>query len=409
MTPSIANTPISEVERADVLDALRSFALLGIFISHVPGFSGYEFMTPTEQASLDRFGIDAPLAALSEFLIRGKFFSLFSLLFGIGFAVQLDSAMRRGANFARHFARRLGVLFIIGMVHALIWYGDILKDYALIGLLLIVTARWTSSGTGRAAAFVFMLRAVWPLAVVALVAWAAPFERHADPAGNFFALTRAFDGADPIAMFAANLELLRLKALQMVYDGKAISVFGMFLLGAYIGKRRLYRDLSANTATLWRVFIACAVIGIFGNAILVPIHWTTPEYPPTAMWVVENVLFAVAVPAMTLAYACGFALLWQQPAGAFLRLTAPAGRMALTTYISQTLVGVFVFYGLGLGLSGTIGLAECIAFALVVFAVQCVVSAVWLSVFRFGPLEWIWRRATYGVPLPMFRHATAAA
>lgn len=409
MTQPAANAPIGEAERADVLDALRSFALLGIFISHVPGFSGYEFMTPAEQASLDSFGVDAPLTWLSEFLIRGKFFSLFSLLFGIGFAVQLESAMRRGANFARHFARRLGILFVIGMAHALIWYGDILKDYALIGLLLIVTARWTSLGTGRAAAVLLVLRAMWPLAVAALVIWLAPLERNADPAGNFFALTRTFDGADPAAMFGANLELLRLKALQMIYDGKALSILGMFLLGAYIGKRRLYRDLAANAATFRRVFAACAVIGILGNIALVPIHRATPDYPPTTMWVVEQVLFAVAVPTMTIAYASGFALLWQQGAGVLLRLLAPAGRMALTTYVSQTLVGVYVFYGLGLGLRGTIGLAECVAFALTVFAAQCVASALWLSVFRFGPLEWIWRRATYATPLAMLRRATVAA
>ena len=85
MTSRSVNVPISEDERADVLDALRSFALLGILISHVPGFSGYEWMAPGEQASLDRFGIDTSLAAISDFFIRGKFFSLFSLLFGIGF------------------------------------------------------------------------------------------------------------------------------------------------------------------------------------------------------------------------------------------------------------------------------------------------------------------------------------
>jgi uncharacterized protein len=409
MTTQSMNVPIADAERADVLDALRSFALLGIFISHVPGFSGYEWMSPTEQIARDRFGIDLPLAALSDFFIRGKFFSLFSLLFGIGFAVQLESAMRRGANFARHFARRLAILFVIGMAHALIWYGDILKDYALIGFVLLATARWTATGTGRTAAVVLFARALWPLLVVALVAWLAPLERSADPAGDFFALAQAFGAADLSALFSANLELLRLKALQMLYDGKAVSILGMFLVGAYIGKRRLYRDLATNAAALRRIFAVCAVVGVVGNAALVPIDWTTPEYPPTAMWVVEQVLFAVAVPAMTLAYASGFALLWQAWAGGPLRLLAPAGRMALTTYVSQTLIGVAVFYGVGLGLRGAIGLAECIAFALVVFALQCAASAVWFRLFRFGPLEWIWRRATYGTPLPMLRRVAVAA
>ncbi len=83
--------------------------------------------------------------------------------------------------------------------------------------------------------------------------------------------------------------------------------------------------------------------------------------------------------------------------------------MALTTYVSQTLICVAVFYGIGLNLHGSIGLAECMAFALAVFTLQCLVSAIWLSHFRFGPLEWIWRRATYGTKLPMLRRSVVAA
>ncbi|MCE9523054.1 MAG: DUF418 domain-containing protein [Alphaproteobacteria bacterium] len=409
MTSPALAMPIVDNERADVLDALRSFALLGILISHVPGFSGYEWMTQGEQASLDRFGIDAPLAAVEEFLIRGKFFSLFSLLFGIGFAVQLESAMRRGADFSRHFTRRLAILFVIGMTHALIWYGDILKDYALIGLLLILTARWSAAASAWAAASVLIQRALWPWAVFALVSGLAPLKQDANPADDFFALARAFEGTDAAAMFAANLDLVGLKALQMIYDGKAVSVLGMFLLGAYIGKRRLYRDLGSNATTFRRVLYLAAPIGILGNVALVPLHGMTPDYPPSTMWAVEQSLFAIAVPAMTLAYASAFALAWQHWSGGLLRLLAPAGRMALTTYVSQTLICAGLFYGIGLGRLGTIGLAECFGVAIAIFTLQCVVSAMWLSLFRFGPLEWLWRRATYGVPLPMLRRPTLAA
>jgi uncharacterized protein len=210
-------------------------------------------------------------------------------------------------------------------------------------------------------------------------------------------------------MFMANLELLRLKAMQIVYDGKAISILAMFLLGAYIGKRRLYRDLAGNASLLRRVFAVGLPVGIIGNALLVPLDAMTPAYPPTPMWVALQTLSAVVVPAMTLAYASGFALLWSSPSGSFLRALAPAGRMALTTYVSQTLVGISAFYGIGLGLHGTFGLVECVAFACAVFALQCIVSALWLSLFRFGPLEWLWRRATYGTPLPMLRRSAAMA
>jgi uncharacterized protein len=405
----VSGLPIAEAERADVLDALRAFALLGIFISHVPDFSGFEFMTEGQRAALDHFSLNKPLDAALHFFIQGKFFSLFSLLFGIGFAVQLDSAMRNGRNFARHFARRLAILFLIGSLHALTWYGDILKDYALIGLLLICTARWSTAAIGWAAMCVLVLRALWPIAAWAFVSQSPKSPAvGANPVGHFFELTQTFAGGDVTATFTANLELLRYKALQMLYEGKAISILAMFLLGAYVGKRGIYRDLRAFTPLLRRVCAVCAPIGIVGNALLVPIEATTPSYPPSPMWAFEQILFAVAVPAMTLAYASGFALLWSR-SSRFLSALAPAGRMALTTYVSQTLIGVSVFYGIGFGLHGALGLAGCVGFAVAVFVLQCLVSSIWLSAFRFGPLEWLWRCATYGTLLPMSRRAPALA
>jgi len=399
--------PISDAERADVLDALRGFALLGIFLSHVPDFSGFTFMSDVERAAGDRLGANELLDAALHFFIQGKFVSLFSLLFGIGFAVQLESAVRGSRNFARHFARRQAILLIIGLTHALIWYGDILKDYALIGLALIITARWTPAAVGLAAAAVLCLRVVWPLIMWAVLADTAPLATGADPAGRFSALAQTFAGADPIATFAANMELLRIKALQMLYDGKAVSILGMFLLGAYIGKLRLYRDLQTHSGLLGRVFVTCAPLGVIGNGLLAALGPVTPTFPPSPIWVAEQTLAAVAVPLMTLAYAAGFAWLWSKHDGSRLRTMAPAGRMALTTYVSQTLVGVIVFYGIGLGLHGSADLAICIAFALAVFVLQCATAALWLKHFRFGPLEWLWRRTTYGTPLPMLRRTQA--
>jgi uncharacterized protein len=396
--------PIADTERADVLDALRGFALLGILISHAPVFSGFEFLTHAQQATLDPLALNEPLDVALHFFIQGKFFSLFSFLFGIGFAVQLESAMRSGRNFAKHFARRLSILLLIGSLHSLIWYGDILKDYALIGLLLIVTARWSRAAIGLAAIVVLIVRALWPLAVWAFVAQSPTRpDVGADPVGRFSELAQTFAGSDPGALVNANLELLRFKSLQMLYDGKAVSILAMFLLGAYVGKRRLYRDLAEQTPLLSRAFTVCAPIGVVGNALLVHIEATTPDYPPSPMWVAQQALFAVAVPALTLAYASGFALLWTRRSGTLLRRLAPAGRMALTTYIGQTLIGVCVFYGIGFGLNGSLGLAGCVAFAVIVFALQCAIGTIWLGAFRFGPLEWLWRRATYGTPLPMLR------
>ncbi len=403
MTASSLAGPIKDGERADVLDALRGFALLGIFISHIPDFSGHSFMTPMQQAALDRFGLDAPAALLQDFLIRGKFYSLFSLLFGIGFAVQLESAGRRSANFVHHFVRRLAGLLLIGLIHACFWYGDILKDYALIGLVLLLLRRSSVKTIAFAAAFVFLLRLVWPLIISALLAHHSA-SSDGDPDGSFTALTRAFDSRDLSVMFAANLDLVRLKALQMIYDGRAISVLFMFMLGALIGRLGIYRDVSTHRKLLRATFWICAPIGVIGNAVLTPLHAATPDFPPTGMWVVEDILYAIAVPAMAIAYASGFAWLWSGGSRAILRWLAPAGRMALTVYVSQTLIGITLFYGVGLGLRGQIGLVEGTLLAMAIFAAQCAIAALWLRWFRFGPLEWLWRRMTYGAPIALLRN-----
>jgi uncharacterized protein len=401
--PGNAASPIKDSDRADVLDALRGFALLGIFISHIPDFSGHSFMTPVEQAALDRFGLDGAAAMVQDFLIRGKFYSLFSLLFGVGFAVQLESATARGGDFVRHFARRLTILFLIGLIHASLWYGDILKDYALIGFVLVLLRRSSATMIAGAAALVFALRLVWPLIVSALLSLLWPVSSGADPGGSFAALTRAFDSADPSAIFLANLELVQIKALQMVYDGRAISILAMFLLGALIGKLRLYRNLPAHRDVFRNAFWICAPIGVIGNAMLTPLHAATADFPPTGMWVIESVLYAIAVPAMAISYASGFAWLWSQRWRSPLRWLAPAGRMALTTYVSQTLIGVALFYGVGLGLRGQVGLIAGTMLAIAIFAGQCALAALWLRFFHFGPIEWIWRRATYGAPIALLR------
>jgi uncharacterized protein len=392
-------------ERADVLDALRGFALLGIFVTHMADFSGYSFLPPDERHVLDRFGLDGPLAAFAEFAVRGKFLSLFAFLFGIGFAVQIDSADRRGADFNRHFIRRLAGLFAIGLLHACVWYGDILKDYALIGLALLLTARWRLSVLARAALAVLLLRFIWPLAVWAFLPIAATFPVSAHPVDEFASLTSAFYRADPIGIFEANLELVRLKALQMIYDGRALSVLGMFLVGALIGRLRLYRESSAATLMMKRVFMTCAPLGVIGNAALVPLHAVTPDFPPTLRWVGEQCLYAIAVPALALAYASGFGLLWARGWWQrVLRGLVPAGRMALTTYVSQTLIGVLLFYGVGLRLGHSVGFIEGTALAVAIFALQCIAARIWLGFFRFGPLEWLWRCATYGTPVEFRRH-----
>lgn len=399
--------PIIDGERADVLDALRGFALLGILVSHIPDFSGYSFMPAIEQAALDRFGVQAVVAPLQDFLIRGKFYSLFALLFGIGFSVQLESAARRGGSFARHFSRRLTVLFAIGLLHATIWYGDILKDYALLGFALIPLRGATVRTVAATFVAVLSLRIIWPVIMWWIVPIVMPGSAGGNPGGGFAEAQPIFAGGDAGAVLQANFALVRLKALQMVYDGRALSILAMFLLGVGVGKAGIYRDVARRGRLFATVFWVCAPPGVIGNIILTRLHAATPDFPPGSVWVVENMLYAVAVPTMAIAYASGFAALWARGCSGSLQHFAPAGRMALTTYVLQTLIGIVLFYGIGFGLHGRVGLVEGTGIAIGVFAGQCALSRIWLRHFHFGPIEWVWRRLTYGIAIP-FRRGVAA-
>jgi uncharacterized protein len=389
---------------------LRGFALLGILISHVPTISGYEFLPPDSKDAVDGWEGGVWLRHAAEFFVRGKFFSLFSLLFGIGFALQIESAARQAVPFARRFVRRMLGLLAIGVAHSLLWFGDILVYYALLGLMLIPMANWDARRMSRVAVGAFSLRFVWALGWFGL----APFllalapdsvqGASGEPAsgGGLMNLVENFAGTDPTASFYANLDFLKLKLLQMFYDGKFVSVFGMFMLGAAIGKYGIFRHLDHHRLLLRRVFVIAAPVGLVGNAILIPLHAVTPVFPPSALRVLENAVFAVAIPALTLAYASGLSLLWLRPGvQRWLRPFAAPGQMALTTYLTQTLVLTLLFYGWGLGWMFEIGQAECMMVAFLIFASQIFGSRLWFSYFRYGPVEWAWRCSTYGAWLPL--------
>ena len=387
---SSAVRPVMDGERADVLDALRAFALLGILVSHVPDFTGYTFLPAAQRAMLDPLEIDPAVAGWLVLLIREKFVSLFSFLFGIGFAIQLERSARLGTGFRIRFGRRLAALFVIGMAHAAIWYGDILKDYALLGAVLLFTCRWPLRRIAVVAVLLLAARLAWPLMIYGI---AAGVSQHGPSPAQSFADSFAGLAHGPAAFFHENWQLVRLKALQMIYEGRFITILTMFFLGALAGRMALFRNLRENRRLFIRVAVLCGSAGMLANLALVPFEASTNAYPPTWDWVAFQSLVAVAAPALSLAYASSFALAWDALDGRFLRRIAPVGRTALTSYVSQTLLCTFAFEWLGLGRG--LGAVGCMVAAILIFALQCLLAQAWLQHFRFGPLEWIWRCATY--------------
>lgn len=388
--PSGGARPVQRAERIDTLDALRGFALFGIFVVNLSAFTLYDFIAPVQRAALPLAEYDRAARFVIELFFHGKFYALFSLLFGIGFAIQLERAEARGGGDLGRYCRRLAVLLLIGLVHLIVlWPGDILTLYALLGFVLIAFHRCPG----------------W-----ALLAWAAVFA--ALPIGQaWLQATNGFDPGAPLDSLAREYalrgQLGRSNALrrfaEILSEGREFKVLAMFLVGLWVGRRRILHEPRRHRGLLAWTLALGGTIGLAGSAGMGAMeigHPMARELGPIA----RAAIYAAGVYPLALAYAAGMTLLGLRAAGrATCSIFAPAGRMALTNYLVQTLIATHVFYPDGMDYGGTVGPLAWIGFAVAAFACQVVVSAIWLRFFRYGPMEWIWRQLTYLRPLPILR------
>ena len=317
---------------------------------------------------------------------------------GIGFSLILARHGRR------LFVRRMLILVGIGFLHLMfIWSGDILLLYAIGGLLLTLFVGLKD----KALLVTALLLILIPIGLDALtefwgVDFAAPFYqqwwRVAEAQGinedNFASWLRDADSYNE--MFAFLLQGACERMGEFVEGHRLPKVVGLFILGYLIGKHRLYARL--QELPLKRLFWP---VLLFALPLSLLYAWSAVGGHPWGR-TVHSLLYAVSVIPMASIYIIGICLVYlhHPHAEAFRWLAAP-GRMALTNYISQSLIGIVLFYGLGFGLGTSFGLIHIELTALAVFFLQILLSRLWLRYFRFGPLEWLWRLLTYGRYFPI--------
>ena len=393
--------PVKTSERYVILDALRGFAILGICAANYPEFSLYTFQSKEITDAMPTADIDRVLRFILYFLVDGKFYTLFSLLFGIGFSIIISNAARKGVNGFRIFYRRMALLTLIGFLHLMfIWSGDILMLYALLGMCLPLLRNVSDRGLLRTAAFFLLL----PIAVDAVtqvlgVSLSAPAVReqwrYCDRYGiteeNFGYWLR--DATSYGDMFKFLIQGAWVRVQEFVDGNRYFKVFGLFVLGFYIGRNRMYADLAARKPLLRHV----TTIGLAAGLPLSLLYaWSCMNGHPLGN-AVHTAIYTVSVYPLGLAYMCGMCLMYlrHNDLAVWRRLAYP-GRMALTNYIGQSVIGALLFYGIGLGLGASFGLVQTELVVAGVYLFQTAFSRVWLRFFRFGPLEWIWRMLTYG-------------
>ena len=398
--------PIEASERSALLDSLRGWALFGILIANMMAFIGF-FFVPDEmrdQMLLSQF--DDLSEFLLEWLVVGKFYSIFSLLFGVGFAIQLGRLEQRGEGVPRYL-RRLIILFLIGIAHMLLlWLGDIVALYALMGAVLLLFRRLSDRTLLWSAVVCWLIPLLWSAAI-----HFGGF-RPDDPIFGLAIETISAAGLDvsqgPLPYLAGPDFLPHLKAHpgemlirlgDLVYQMRFTKVLGMFLVGLWIGRRGLYAKLDQYRPILRSTLRVGLLVGLPVSA-LKAVFSMWPDAPPEIEFAAE-LCYVLGTPTLALGYAAGFALLWSAGRDPLLSWAAPAGRMALTNYLMQTLLQSIIFYGWGLGLIGKLGLVFVFPLSILLFALQVAYSRWWLARFRFGPVEWLWRSLTYGRAQPM--------
>ncbi|MCI0625222.1 MAG: DUF418 domain-containing protein [Acidobacteria bacterium] len=393
--------PVSSEERFPLIDSLRGFALWGILVINIKGFSGFAYSLDAFPDWAARFGVGATTVEfLTRFLVDGKFYSIFSFLFGLGFSIQLARGEGK-PDWLHVYGRRLRILFLIGTIHAfLLWSGDILWLYALLGFALM-PFRNLQPHAILACAVALLLTPIPFFAVCYFIAPGLNTDNLIPNAIDLPTWMQLIATASYPAALGLNLEDLLFSIKWRFFTGRFFAVLGLFLLGLWAGRLRILHEPERHRKLLQRVLWVALAVGLAGSFVTAVTPSTLPVL--TAQGIYRAATYAFGVHILGLAYIAAFALLWQRPGGQrILSSFVPMGRMALTNYLMQTILGVTIYYGYGFGWFGRMPiLVTMLVVAPLILLAQMAVSAWWLHRFRFGPAEWIWRQVTYRRRLPL--------
>ena len=400
-------SPVPVTERADILDAIRGIAILGIFLNNINGFSGYIFLNEEYKKLIPTYAVDNVLSFLQHVFVEGKFYSIFSLLFGIGFSIILTKNAQKGIGSLRIFYRRLLVLMIIGLIHCyFLWDGDILLLYALIGMVLPLF-RNCGDKTLLIWALSLIVSPLFIDLIKVLLQWSpgdfilnkaqAIDVKNGIPIDDTYALYLYKEGSG-LQEWHRWRESGIFYRYQYILDSNRIpKVLGMFLLGFYAGRKRIYQRLQEYRGLFKKLRLWGFVVGLPASVAMVYFLIDGRNVYKSPYGLLDALFYAISVVPLSLAYVSSMCLFWiKRKEENFLRVFAPAGRMALTNYILQTVAGIIIFYGVGFGLGTRFGPSYIFPIAIGIFILQTVLSTYWLKYFRYGPVEWLWRQLTYG-------------
>ncbi len=389
-------------ERLQVVDALRGFALFGILLANLYSFIGYNTLSPEQILALP--ALDRGVLFFIDWFVEGKFYGLFSILFGVGFALQVQRFREGHANFVAFWYRRMVVLIGIGLVHMyFVWNGDILTLYGVLGLFLPLFLPLSNRALLR---WIIALLTL-PLLIHGLYAltheaafWGVMTRLSADLQAQWgyadrqLLEMRTSDAA--VEVFHINVLKALPRPMSYLLSGRYFQVLGMFLIGLLLARHWLPK-IRNNDISVPRGAIGLGVIGLLGGFGYAWTKFATGAYfDVNAFGLFQGLMNHVGSTSLALGIAMLFLYTWSSGrAQIVFRNLALLGRMALTNYILQNVTAVLLFFGYGLALMGQVPFAYLPLFAFGILLAQWVFTRAWLGRFRQGPLEYIWRKLSY--------------
>jgi uncharacterized protein len=394
-SPSVSTSlePVAPAERIAALDLLRGWAMFGVLWSNLNDW--YGTADPTTQ-------LDRALSFTQDWFVESRFYTLLLFLFGIGFGIQLTRAAARGASVRTTYLRRSAALLAIGLVHGLfIWSGDILTMYALASFALLLFRDLTPRRQLMSGLLLWIFGGYLVRRLRFLVGMRIMVPRIPNATGNWI-YTHGTLGQIHAERVLRYTDWFGRWGLTTY-----ISVLALFLVGVWTVRSGFLQRVVTDPRLTRKVALVSAVVALIGyGAVLYgpKLLPSSATFPASALdwrlWFPSEPIYSViglATEATAVLYAALLLLAFQTSLGK--RILAPlaaTGRMALTTYLTQSVVCTFLFYSYGLRWLGTRSFTNMFEITVTLFAVQMVLSTWWLRRFRFGPVEWLWRTLTYG-------------
>lgn len=396
--------PTTLQERIELLDCVRGFSLTGICIANLVSFAGLYVMAPEQVTGLPWPDAGRLTLFVIDWLIEGKFYTLFSVLFGIGFGLQLARAGSTSVPFAGFWLRRMAALCLFGLIHMFfIWYGDILTLYSFMGVLLL---GFRTVSSKRLLCWVAVLF-VAPLLIQAVLFVSAdhPFWQSLAQMKTQLQNRWGFDGRTLFEMrsstnyaeiLASNVLNAITRPMSYLQSGRPFQVLGQFLLGLWIAREILPRIREAPL-DFNRCLLPLALFALAASAVYASIKaYTGLPISPGTLGLIQSAAYHSGSTLLALCYLTLIAYAWQSPIWRrTLQWLTPLGRMPLTSYISQSLIALCLFYGYGLAWMGRCPIVVLIPLTLSIIVLQRSLCAWWLARRPQGPLEQLWRSLSY--------------